>query len=80
MDLVYRGTDGTYTIVDYKSARTMHPETYYLQLACYRRALSQITGVPFRSVRCCLYFLRFDTAIDISDFCTEDLPGSAAQL
>ena len=80
MDLVYRGTDGTYTIVDYKSARTMHPETYYLQLACYRKALSQITGVPFRSVRCCLYFLRFDTAIDISDFCTEDLPGSAAQL
>lgn len=69
IDLIFKNTDGTYTIVDYKTNRTIQPEIYFTQLACYRKAAAQMLLQPENSVRCVLYYLRYHTAIDITDEC-----------
>ena len=66
IDLVFRNSDGTYTIVDYKSNQEMKPEIYFEQLACYRSAVAAMLGVPADSVKCFLYYLRFAKEVDIT--------------
>ena len=65
MDLVFRTDDGGYIIVDYKTNRHVHPEIYYGQLACYREALSQMTGCPMEKIRCVLYYLRWGKEVRV---------------
>ncbi len=66
IDLVFRNSDGTYTIVDYKSNQEMKPEIYFEQLACYRSAIAAMLGVPADSIKCFLYYLRFAKEVDIT--------------
>ena len=71
IDLVYKNSGDSkysYTIVDYKTNQTVRPEIYFGQLSCYRKALSQMLGVSESQIRCLLYYLRFATEIDVSDF------------
>lgn len=69
IDLIFKNPDGAYTIVDYKTNQTIQPELYYTQLACYRQAAAQMLSQPEDSIRCILYYLRYHTAIDITDEC-----------
>lgn len=69
IDLIFKNPDGTYTIVDYKTNRTIRPEGYYAQLSCYRKAAAQMLLLPEESIRCVLYYLRYHTAVDITDGC-----------
>lgn len=70
IDLVFKNSDGTYTIVDYKTNRTIEPEIYYLQLACYRLALSEMLQIPPKQINCKLYYLRFSEEVDITEQCS----------
>lgn len=66
IDLVFENKDGTYTVVDYKTNQEIKPEIYRDQLACYRRAVSQMMNVSPEKVSCSLYYLRFDREVDIT--------------
>lgn len=81
IDLVFQNSDGTYTIVDYKTNQTIAPELYYNQLACYRQAVAAMFGVPNTEIKCMLYYLRFGKAVDITEECTKvDLEKVVAEL
>ena len=72
IDLVYQNAPGSkykYTIVDYKTNQKIEPELYYAQLACYRKAISQMLGLAESEIRCVLYYLRFATEIDVTEHC-----------
>ena len=72
IDLVYQNAPGSkykYTIVDYKTNQKIEPELYYAQLACYRKAISQMLGLAEGEIRCVLYYLRFATEIDVTEHC-----------
>ena len=71
IDLIFQNTDGTYTIVDYKTNQTIAPDIYYNQLACYRQAVAAIFGVPNTKIKCVLYYLRFGQAVDITEECSK---------
>lgn len=73
IDVFFENKDGTVTIIDYKTDNTekdgkLHPEIYIEQQACYRFALSKIYGIDIAKIKTILYFLRFDTCIDITEF------------
>lgn len=61
IDLLYRGTDGVWTVVDYKTDKVdvenlrAHARTYHLQMAVYAEAVEAQTG---REPRVMLVFLR----------------------
>ncbi|WP_407398908.1 UvrD-helicase domain-containing protein [Treponema sp.] len=67
IDLVFENEDGTYTVVDYKTNQDFKPEIYYTQLACYRKAVSQMMGVDEEKVSGKLYYLRLNKEIDITE-------------
>lgn len=69
IDLVFKNKDGSFTIVDYKTNQTIEPALYYSQLACYREAVSSMLGCDAKKIRCCLYYLRFGKAVDITGEC-----------
>ena len=72
IDLVYQNAGDSkykFTIVDYKTNQKIEPEIYYAQLACYRKAVSQMLACAESEIRCVLYYLRFAEEVDI----TEDL-------
>ena len=69
MDLVFKGSDGGFTVVDYKTNQEINPEIYLNQLACYRQAVSQIMNVPASSVKCVLFYLRHGKEIDVTEKC-----------
>lgn len=67
IDLVYQNQDGTYTVLDYKTNKKAKPEIYFHQLACYRKAVSDMLGIEKpETIKCVLYYLRLGKAIDIS--------------
>lgn len=73
IDVFFENKDGTFTIIDYKTDNTekdgkLHPEIYIEQQVCYRFALSKIYGIDIAKIKTILYFLRFDTCIDITEF------------
>ncbi|MBR4631044.1 MAG: UvrD-helicase domain-containing protein [Treponema sp.] len=55
-----------YTIVDYKTDRHQVPERYTDQLACYRLAISEMTGTPIEKIRCVLYYLRSGRLLEVN--------------
>ena len=71
MDLVFQNSDGTYTIVDYKTNQTMQPEIYYTQLACYRQAIASMLNTDAATIKCYLYYLRFGKEVDITADCAK---------
>ncbi len=69
IDLVFKTDDGKYAIVDYKTNRKIEPEIYFNQLACYKKAVSQMLGVDKTKVDCYLWYLRYGTLKDITADC-----------
>lgn len=67
IDALFEREDGTYTIVDYKSDQTIRPAQYAAQQACYRTAAARLLGCEERAVRCYLYYLRYDMAVEVTD-------------
>lgn len=65
IDLVFQNSDGTFTIVDYKTNQTIEPEIYKEQLSCYKTAVSQMEGVPEDKISCYLYYLRFGKTVQM---------------
>ena len=69
IDLIFEDSDGTFTVVDYKTNQTVVPEIYYAQLKCYKDAVCQIFGKSKNEVKCVLYYLRYAKAVDITEEC-----------
>ena len=67
IDLCFENADGTFTIVDYKSDSALNPERYYEQQRCYRYALAELLGIPIEKITSCLYYLRYDKTVEITD-------------
>ena len=71
IDLVFENESGGFTVVDYKTNREIKPELYYVQLACYRQAVSKMMGVDIEKVSCVLYYLRYDKDVDVTAECSK---------
>jgi DNA helicase-2/ATP-dependent DNA helicase PcrA len=56
IDAVYREDDGSWLVVDWKTARTETADP--LQLAIYRVAWADLAGVPVERVRAAFYYVR----------------------
>ncbi len=65
IDAVYRSADGTYEVVDWKTNRRQDAEP--TQLALYRLAWAELTGVPLEQVRAVFYYVRTDTVVEPPD-------------
>ncbi|MCR5290710.1 MAG: UvrD-helicase domain-containing protein, partial [Treponema sp.] len=65
IDLVYKAGD-IFHIVDYKTDKAIHPEKYYEQLYCYRRALEGLLHIDPEHITCTLYYVRHACAIDVT--------------
>ncbi|MBP5602756.1 MAG: UvrD-helicase domain-containing protein [Treponema sp.] len=63
IDLIFENTDGTYTIVDYKSDQQIDVEKYRGQQECYRKAAARMLNVPEEKITCWLYFLKHKKAV-----------------
>ncbi|MFI5616403.1 UvrD-helicase domain-containing protein [Streptomyces sp. NPDC051567] len=70
IDAVYRGADGSYEIVDWKTGRTTEADP--LQLAVYRLAWAEATGTPLERVTAAFLHVRSGRVVRPSD-----LPGRA---
>jgi len=70
IDAVYGEPDGGYLLVDWKTNRTASADP--LQLAVYRLAWSELTGVPLDRVRAAFYYVRSGALVT-----PDDLPGRA---
>ncbi|ROQ95969.1 DNA helicase-2/ATP-dependent DNA helicase PcrA [Streptomyces sp. 2132.2] len=68
IDAVYRGEDGSYEIVDWKTGRTTEADP--LQLAVYRLAWAEATGTPLDRVAAAFLHVRSGRVIR-----PRDLPG-----
>ena len=70
MDLVFKDSDGTYTILDYKTDQGMDCTIYYNQLACYKKSLCEMLDIrEASSVKCLIHFLRYGKTFDITEEC-----------
>ena len=69
IDLLFENADGSYTIVDYKTDRRIRPAMYAAQQKCYRVAAARLLGCEESAVRCWLYYLRYDAAVEMPDEC-----------
>lgn len=62
IDLIFENSDGSYTIVDYKTDSGVRPYEHYNQQRCYKEAAKNL--VPHDGkISCCLYYLRFDEIV-----------------
>lgn len=67
MDAVYENTDGSYTVLDYKTDLTANPSFYYNQLSCYKKATADLfIGGDMSRVRCLLFFAECGKFADIT--------------
>ncbi len=71
IDAVYTTDDGGYLVVDWKTGRQENADP--LQLALYRLAWAELTGVPAEKVRAAFYYVRTDHLVE-----PEQLPGREA--
>ena len=68
IDAVYAEPEGGFLIVDWKTGRA--PTADPLQLAVYRLAWAELTGVPVERVRAAFYYVRSGELVEPAD-----LPG-----
>ena len=62
IDLIFENSDGSYTIVDYKTDSGVRPYEHYNQQRCYKEAAKNL--IPHDGkISCCLYYLRFDEIV-----------------
>lgn len=71
IDLLFKNSDGTYTVLDYKTNQSIHPEYYHAQLAAYAEAVHQMTGCKKEDIRCILHYLRFGQDVDVTEECNK---------
>lgn len=70
IDLLFQNPgDSGYTIIDYKTNKTVEPEKYFVQLACYRDAVAKMLGIKSEEIKCGLYYLRHGKYVDITKEC-----------
>ena len=62
IDAVYRGADGRYEVVDWKTNRDQSADP--TQLGLYRLAWSELTGVPLDQVRAMFYYVRTGDVVE----------------
>ena len=65
IDLIYQNTDGTYTIVDYKSDSNIMPEKHAAQLHTYRTLASKLFYIPEEKITCKLWYLRHGKEVEV---------------
>ena len=70
IDAVYREPDGSVLVVDWKTSHRQGADP--LQLAIYRVAWAELTGVPVERVRAAFYYVRSGQVVE-----PEELPDRA---
>ena len=65
IDAVYTEPDGGFLVVDWKTSR--HETADPLQLALYRLAWSELTGVPLERVRAAFHYVRTGHTVEPDD-------------
>ena len=68
IDAIYAEADGGFLVVDWKTSRA--PTADPLQLAVYRLAWAELTGLPVERVRAAFHYVRSGRLVE-----PEDLPG-----
>jgi len=70
MDAVFADVDGGWTVVDWKTGAvpdTAQLPAVYVQLAAYRLAWAELSGVPLDRVRAALHYVRHDRTLRPAD-------------
>ena len=76
MDAVFQNSDGTWTVLDYKTDLAPNPQIYYNQLACYKKTAADLfAGGDQNKVRCVLFFAESNQFVDISQEAQKALEG-----
>ena len=65
IDAVYREPDGSFLVVDWKTSRTATADP--LQLALYRLAWAELTGVALDQVRAAFFYVRTGSLVEPAD-------------
>lgn len=65
IDLLYKNSDGTYSIIDYKTDENIDPARHKTQLSVYREMVAKLFNTPESNVLCKLYYTKYDKFIDI---------------
>ncbi len=65
IDLIFQNSDGTYSIVDYKSDNQIMPEKYLEQQKCYKIAASKMLKISEEKISCYLCFLKHNKIVKI---------------
>jgi len=68
IDAVYAEPDGSFLVIDWKTNRSENADP--LQLAIYRLAWAELTGVPVEQVRAAFHYVRSGRTVEPAD-----LPG-----
>ena len=67
IDLVCKMPDENFMVIDFKTDREINPQIHYAQLACYKKALSQMKGIPPEKIHCFLFYLRHQKTVEITE-------------
>ena len=67
IDLVCKMPDENFMVIDFKTDREINPQIHYAQLACYKKALSQMKGIPPEKIQCFLFYLRHQKTVEITE-------------
>ena len=65
IDLIFQNSDGTYSIVDYKSDNQIMPEKYLEQQKCYKIAASKMLKISEEKISSYLCFLKHNKIVKI---------------
>lgn len=67
MDAVFKNSDGTWTVLDYKTDLAERPEIYRNQLACYKKTAADLFADGDQSkIRCLLFYAESGRFVDQS--------------
>lgn len=59
IDLIFQNSEGTYTLVDYKTDRKLNKEKYIGQQTCYKTAAASMLNIDEKKISSCLFYLRY---------------------
>ncbi len=67
MDAAFQNSDGTWTVLDYKTDLIENPQIYYNQLGCYKKTAADLfAGGDQSKIRCLLFYAESGRFADIS--------------
>ena len=73
MDLIFKNEDGTYTLVDYKTNKTINPEYFFYQQSLYKIAAANMLGIDSSKIQSILYYLSFEQSVDITKYSKQSI-------